>query len=140
MATDHPLISVVASLVHLWQISKTGHWNVVSPAFVGLHELYDEIASDAAKYADRFAERMRAIGLFVEVQVAFSSLLLDPEPGDGDYLRSMGVNLAAMVQLLEDMTVTVQPMGDGVTANLLLEAAETFGKWLWQVKAHGQTK
>ena len=42
--------------------AKQAHWNIKGPNFVGLHELFDQVAAQALGYSDEIAERAVALG------------------------------------------------------------------------------
>lgn len=52
----------LADAIDLQLQAKQAHWNIKGPNFVGLHELFDEVASQAQEYADEIAERAVALG------------------------------------------------------------------------------
>ena len=52
----------LADAIDLQLQAKQAHWNIKGPNFVGLHELFDQIAAQAREYADEIAERGVALG------------------------------------------------------------------------------
>ena len=52
----------LANAIDLHMQAKQAHWNIKGPSFVGLHELFDRVASQARDYADDLAERAVALG------------------------------------------------------------------------------
>ena len=52
----------LADAIDLQLQAKQAHWNIKGPNFVGLHELFDRVASQAREYADEIAERAVALG------------------------------------------------------------------------------
>src|ERR1700744_5694153 len=60
------LISLInqrlADVIDLQCQLKQAHWNVKGPHFIGLHELFDEIAEDVEKYVDMIAEGAGQLG------------------------------------------------------------------------------
>ena len=55
----------LADSVDLLTQCKQAHWNVKSPAFEALHELFDEIHGAVQGYADLLAERAVQLGAIV---------------------------------------------------------------------------
>ena len=49
----------LADAIDLQLQAKQAHWNIKGPNFVGLHELFDQVAAQAREYADQIAERAR---------------------------------------------------------------------------------
>ena len=41
---------------------KVAHWNIKGPAFIALHELFDQIHAAAGEYVDLLAERAVQLG------------------------------------------------------------------------------
>jgi starvation-inducible DNA-binding protein len=52
----------LADAIDLQLQAKQAHWNIKGPNFVGLHELFDRVASEAREYSDDIAERAVALG------------------------------------------------------------------------------
>jgi Ferritin-like domain len=52
----------VAVAIDLHGQVKHAHWNVRGPAFIAIHELFDEIADEVEDYSDALAERSAAVG------------------------------------------------------------------------------
>ena len=52
----------LADAIDLQLQAKQAHWNIKGPNFVGLHELFDKVASQASEYGDELAERAVALG------------------------------------------------------------------------------
>jgi starvation-inducible DNA-binding protein len=53
---------VLSDLLRLWLHAKHAHWNVRGPQFQALHAMFDALAGAHAEWADRVAERLRALG------------------------------------------------------------------------------
>src|ERR1700741_1466891 len=52
----------LADAVDLQMQIKQAHWNVKGPHFIGLHELFDQIAESMESYVDLIAERIVQLG------------------------------------------------------------------------------
>ena len=52
----------LADGVDLYSQIKQAHWNVKGPHFIGLHELFDDVAEVVEKYIDELAERAVQLG------------------------------------------------------------------------------
>lgn len=52
----------VAVAIDLHGQVKHAHWNVRGPAFIAIHELFDEIADEVEDYSDALAKRSAAVG------------------------------------------------------------------------------
>src|SRR5215475_6912701 len=56
----------LADVIDLQMQLKQAHWNVKGPHFIGLHELFDQIAEGVATYVDMVAERIVQLGGIAE--------------------------------------------------------------------------
>ncbi|CCW34333.1 DNA-binding ferritin-like protein (oxidative damage protectant) [Chthonomonas calidirosea] len=52
----------LADAIDLYTQTKQAHWNVKGPAFIALHELFDQVAEAVEDYADLLAERAVQLG------------------------------------------------------------------------------
>jgi starvation-inducible DNA-binding protein len=64
------LTPVVLGLQALAVNGKQAHWNVRGANFIAIHELLDQIVSNAQGFADLAAERIVALGLPVDARVS----------------------------------------------------------------------
>src|SRR5438045_3010260 len=56
----------LADVVDLQMQMKQAHWNVKGPHFIGLHELFDQVAEEVETYVDMVAERIVQLGGIAE--------------------------------------------------------------------------
>ena len=56
----------LADALDLGLQAKQAHWNVKGPAFIALHELFDEVAAKIGEAVDEIAERTVALGGIAE--------------------------------------------------------------------------
>ena len=52
----------LAAAIDLHGQLKPAHWNLRGPSFIGIHELFDEVAGEAETYSDLIAERAAGLG------------------------------------------------------------------------------
>ena len=52
----------LADSIDLKTQAKQAHWNVKGPHFIGLHELFDQVATAVELHVDLIAERVTALG------------------------------------------------------------------------------
>jgi starvation-inducible DNA-binding protein len=58
-----PLLNAsLADMIDLFNQTKHAHWNVKGPAFIALHELFDDVAERVEEHCDLLAERVVALG------------------------------------------------------------------------------
>lgn len=124
--------------------AKQAHWNVKGMNFIALHELFDQVATEAEGYTDLIAERITTLGGValgtVRVAAQKSSLSEYPlEISDGaahvDALSNALADFGKKVRADIDAT---DELGDKDTADLFTEISRGIDKSLWFVEAHLQ--
>ena len=134
----------LADAIDLHLQAKQAHWNIKGPNFVGLHELFDRVASQARDYADDIAERAVALGGVARgtLQAVSGQSQLREYPIEirewRDHVRAMQDALATFGRgarrAIEDATA----LNDADTADLFTEISRGVDKSLWMVEAHLQ--
>jgi starvation-inducible DNA-binding protein len=134
----------LASIVDLQTQMKQAHWNVKSPSFIGLHELFDRVDEAVESYADMIAERIVQLGGIAEgtARVAARRSRLEEYPLTiSDGLAHVDAVVLALSTFGHDARNTIQEatdLGDADTADLFTEISRGIDKWLWFVEAHSQ--
>ena len=124
---------------------KQAHWNVKSPTFIGLHELFDQIDEVVESYVDMIAERIVQLGGVAEgtVSVAAIRSQLDEYPltiGEGGSHVDAGCTTLPTFGHQAHITINDgDDLGDADTADLFTEISREIDKWLRFVEAHSQT-
>lgn len=132
----------LADTVDLMMQCKQAHWNVKSPAFEALHELFERVHVAVHEYADLLAERAVQLGAVVggtARQAAARSNLkeypLSIVTGD-EHIEALSTALSDYGRLVREDIETAQEMRDAVSADLLTEVSRGVDKWLWFVESH----
>lgn len=117
---------------------KQAHWNLRSPQFIALHELFDAIAGRLDVHIDELAERAVQLGTPAQGtvrQAAAASTLPEPptSPVWLDWLIAQITTHAANVRSAIDKTAT---LGDAGTSDLLTGMVRELDKDLWFLDAH----
>jgi starvation-inducible DNA-binding protein len=134
----------LADAIDLQAQLKQAHWNVKGPHFIGLHELFDEIAEDVEKYVDMIAERVVQLGGIAQgtVRVAASRSQLDEYPLDiADGMAHVEAVARALSTFGREARMTIDEtdaLEDADTADMFTEISRGIDKWLWFVEAHTQ--
>lgn len=134
----------LADAADMWSQSKQAHWNVKGPDFWQLHKLFDEVAGEAANWADLCAERVTALGGYATgtVRMAASSSALPEFPTDitdsMDYVRAVAARLAAFTNAAREAIDATDKLGDANTADLFTEISRCADKYLYFLEAHLQ--
>jgi starvation-inducible DNA-binding protein len=134
----------LADAIDLQAQLKQAHWNVKGPHFIGLHELFDEIAEEVEKYVDMIAERVVQLGGIAQgtVRVAASRSRLDEYPLDiADGMAHVEAVARALSTFGREARMTIDEtnaLDDADTADIFTEVSRGIDKWLWFVEAHTQ--
>lgn len=125
--------------------AKQAHWNVKGMSFIALHELFDQVATEAEAYTDLIAERITTLGGTalgtVRVAAANSSLSEYPlEIVDGaDHVDALSSALADFGKKVRQNIDDMDEIGDKDTADIFTEVSRGIDKSLWFVEAHIQS-
>jgi starvation-inducible DNA-binding protein len=136
----------LADVIDLQMQLKQAHWNVKGPHFIGLHELFDEIAEDIEKYVDLIAERVVQLGGIAEgtVRVSASRSRLDEYPlsiADGSaHVEAVARALSTFGREARMSIEETEALDDADTADIFTEVSRGIDKWLWFVEAHTQAE
>lgn len=124
--------------------AKQAHWNVKGMNFIALHELFDQVATEAEGYTDLIAERITTLGgvALGTVRVASQNSSLSEYPleiADGaahvDALSNALADFGKKVRADIDAT---DELGDKDTSDIFTEISRGIDKSLWFVEAHLQ--
>ncbi len=132
----------LADVIDIELQAKQAHWNVKGPNFIGLHELFEEVAVAAAKFKDEIAERAVTLGGVAvgTVQAAVERTTLPPYPIEAQdwhsHVDCVSSALARFGSALRQGIEDADQLGDAVTADLLTEVAQAIDKYMWLVEAH----
>jgi len=124
--------------------AKQAHWNVKGMNFIALHELFDQVATEAEGYTDLIAERITTLGGValgtVRVAAQNSSLAEYPlEIADGAaHVDALSNALADFGKKVRADIDTTDNLGDKDTADIFTEISRGIDKSLWFVEAHLQ--
>ncbi len=125
--------------------AKQAHWNVKGMSFIALHELFDQVATEAEAYTDLIAERITTLGGTaigtVRAAAANSSLSEYPlEITDGaDHVDALSSALSDFGKKVRQNIADTDELGDADTADLFTEISRGIDKSLWFVEAHIQS-
>ena len=134
----------LAGVIDLQLQAKQAHWNVKGPNFSGLHDLFEEIAGQAAEYADMIAERAAALGGVARgtLQAVSAQSHLPEYPLEAGewraHVRAMQDALATFGRGVRGAIDEVTALNDADTADLFTEVSRGTDKSLWKVEAHIQ--
>lgn len=134
----------LADAADMWSQAKQAHWNVKGADFWQLHRLFDEVAGEAADWADLCAERVTALGGFATgtVRMAAAGSTLPEFPTDITdsmaYVRAVAARLQAFTNSARAAIDATDKLGDANTADLFTEISRCADKYLYFLEAHLQ--
>lgn len=134
----------LAAAIDLHAQVKQANWNVRGRQFIGLHELFDALATEAEDWSDLLAERAGALGAGAEgtVQTASNRSHLPRYPltlADGSaHLAALSTALGAFAGEARLAIDEAASLGDAVTADVLTEIVRAADQALWKLEAHAE--
>jgi len=134
----------LADAIDLKTQAKQAHWNVKGPHFIGLHELFDQVATAVEAHTDLIAERVTALGgtaMGTTRVVAQKSTLSEYplEIVDGTaHVDALSTAMADFGKKVRKGIDDTDKLGDADTADLFTEVSREIDKLLWFVEAHIQ--
>jgi len=134
----------LADAIDLKTQAKQAHWNVKGPHFIGLHELFDQVATAVEAHTDLIAERVTALGgtaMGTTRVVAQKSTLSEYplEIIDGTaHVDALSTAMADFGKNVRKGIDDTDKLGDADTADLFTEVSREIDKLLWFVEAHIQ--
>jgi starvation-inducible DNA-binding protein len=130
----------LADAIDLSMQAKQAHWNVKGPNFIGLHELFDDVAEHAEGHVDKLAERITTLGgtALGTIRAVGRASSLKAYPEDIFEGRAHVAALAAFAKLTRAAIEATDDLDDEVTSDLFNEITGEADKDLWFLEAHLQ--
>ena len=134
----------LADAIDLKTQAKQAHWNVKGPHFIGLHELFDQVATAVEAHTDLIAERVTALGgtaMGTTRVVAQKSTLSEYplEIIDGTaHVDALSTAMADFGKKIRKGIDDTDKLDDADTTDLFTEVSREIDKLLWFVEAHIQ--
>lgn len=145
-ATRKKIISALVPLLSdaqdLYSQSKQAHWNVRGANFIGLHQLFDSIASEVSDVVDTIAERIMQLGGHTHgtVRVAAKQSRLKEYPlaasDSAQHVAALSAAIAQFTAYSRKAIDDTASAGDAVTSDMLTGITAGLDKQLWFVEAH----
>lgn len=136
----------LADAIDLTLQAKQAHWNVKGPHFIALHELFDQVFTDAVGYVDLIAERIVQLGGIAEgtLRSAASRSSLPEYPLDitsgKKHVGALAHAIAYFGELMRKGIDLANELEDADTADLFTEISRSADRNLWFVEAHEQAE
>ncbi|SLN24017.1 DNA protection during starvation protein [Roseivivax jejudonensis] len=137
------LNQAVAETVVTTMLAQNFHWNVKGMAFGPLHDLFQKIYEDHFEGQDDLAERIRALDMHAEGQLA--KMLQRSKVGEQDGTQSDKDMIRLLMEAEEQIAATLSGLeavsgdnGDTLTEDLAIERGRVHEKFAWMLRAHLQ--
>ena len=135
------LSRVLAETYTLYLKTQNFHWNVRGPVFYALHLLFEKQYLELADESDEIAERIRALGFFVDASFsAFSNLSEIKEVqkvlNTQDMLTSLVLDHDAWVRHARKVAEIADREGDFATVDMLGRRMGGHEKMAWFLESH----
>ena len=140
-AIAEALNQCVAETVVATMLAQNFHWNVTGMAFGPLHDLFQQIYEDHFAAQDDLAERIKALDMHAEGQLA--SMLerskiqeADGHQSDVEMVRLMQSAQETLAATLAGAGALAAEHGDTLTEDLAIARGQTHEKFAWMLRAH----
>ena len=122
-------------------LAQNFHWNVTGMAFAPLHQLFQDIYEDHFEAQDSLAERIRALGSFVDGNLA--SMIskskikeCSEKLTDKEMIKEMLFSQETLASTLTGVSDIAIKNGDKITEDLCVERGLIHEKFVWFLRAH----
>lgn len=116
------------------------HWNVVSPNFKSLHEMFGGQYEELSDAIDEIAERIRALD--INVAASFGAFAKTSKIKDGNektkaqiMVKELLADNQTLVKIIGDALKVTQKEGDEASADMLINRLEVHDKNAWMLKS-----
>ncbi len=136
------LENYLTELYVLFNQTQHYHWNVVGSSFKDMHEFFEQQYQQLYEMIDEIAERIRAMGSFVDVSVLTlaknSSLCQSKLTYPVDYtemLKSILLGHIELSKLAKDIVQPCDACGDYATKHIMSEKTIFHEKSIWMINS-----
>ncbi|MCR9257224.1 MAG: DNA starvation/stationary phase protection protein [Alphaproteobacteria bacterium] len=131
----------VAETAVTTMLAQNFHWNVTGMSFGPLHDLFQTIYEDHFTAQDDLAERVKALDMHAEGQLA--KMIERSKVKEADGHQSSKEMVTLMLEAQETLAATLAAAGslaaehgDTLTEDLAIARGQTHEKFAWMLRAH----
>jgi starvation-inducible DNA-binding protein len=134
------LSKLLADSYALYLKTQVFHWNVVGKEFFSLHLHFEKQYQDLADAIDEIAERIRALGFYVEGSFTIFKLLssIEEEPVElsaHEMLEKLASGHEVVIRHLRHSLSLLEKAGDGGSVDLVGRRLIIHEKALWMLRS-----
>ncbi len=134
------LYNVLSNSYALAIKTQNYHWNVISPNFKSLHEMFGGQYEELFDAIDEIAERIRALDVLVPA--SFAAFDKEAEIKNGNektkaeaMVKELYQDNQALVKIIGNALKIAQKEGDEASADMLINRLEVHDKNAWMLKS-----
>lgn len=137
------LTKVLADVYLLYLKTQNFHWNYVGVEFYALHLLFEKQYEELAEAIDEIAERIRALGFFVEATTdAFKKISSIEEDGrllpGNEMLRDLITGHETVIRELRNLSNLAEKHNDPATVDLVGRRLNVHEKFAWMLRSNSR--
>ena len=135
------LYGLLASSFTFYLKTQNYHWNLTGKEFYAMHKLFQEQYEELAETIDEMAERIRAMGHFVDGGMAQfkEKSIIDDETDSKKSLEKMIQQQVkdheALIRYLREHLPVVEGFEDGATADFINKRLAVHEKMAWMFRS-----
>lgn len=129
---------LLADTYTLYLKTQSAHWNYVGPEFFSIHLLLEKQYEEMAEAIDEIAERVRALGFFIEASLpAFHRKTQLPQKevySPSERIEDLVTAHEILISYIRKLCQKAEEEQDGATVDLLGRRLGAHEKFLWMLK------
>ena len=134
------LASLLADTYATYLKTQNFHWNVTGPEFFSLHILFEKQYSELAGHIDELAERIRALGLFIDASFSgFKDLTAVKEEGrvlgSKEMIQELVKSHEIVIRSARNISQIAEKENDAATVDLLGRGLNIHEKQAWMLRS-----
>lgn len=134
------LCKLLANSYFLYLKTQNYHWNVTGVHFSSLHEMFQKQYEDLAESNDEIAERMRAIGVFVQGNINHfeKHRIIKDAKDDLDWkkmVKDLHDSHLIMLKIVHEVMTAASKEKDEATVDLMVQRLHVHEKAVWMMGA-----
>lgn len=132
---------LLASTYAFYLKTQNYHWNLVGKEFYAMHQFFQAQYEELAEAIDEMAERVRALGFFVEGGLGIfkeKSFILDevnPKKSLPDMIEQQVKDHEEIIAFMRKHLPEIESFHDGATADFLNKRLAVHEKMAWMLRS-----